>query len=55
MLNTTVPNPFISQEFAKTRLNCGQRCKESNRKVCGACDTQLILANKILDYSNRII
>lgn len=51
-LNMSVPNLFINPEFAKFRLNCGQRCKAPGR-VCHSCETQFILTNKILNHLNE--
>lgn len=51
-LNISVPNLFIVPEFAKTRLNCKQKCKVPGR-ICHSCDTQFILTKKVLNYFNK--
>lgn len=51
-LNYTVPNLFITPDFAQNRLNCGQRCKIPG-KSCHLCDTQFSLTNTVLSYFEK--
>lgn len=51
-LNMSVPNMFIRPDFARLRLNCGQRCKRVGRP-CHSCETQFTLTNKVLSYFNK--
>lgn len=48
-LHMTVPNLFIRPEFAKERLNCGQRCNVPG-KSCHLCETQFTITNSLLNY-----
>lgn len=50
-------NRMIGPDFAKHRLNCGQRCVEGDALQCHLCFNQMALANpsKIKDYIDNVI
>lgn len=50
-------NRMIGSDFAKHRLNCGQRCVEGNALQCHLCHNQMSLAvpSKIKNYIDNVI
>lgn len=50
-------NRMIGPDFAKHRLNCGQRCVEGDTLQCHLCHSQMSLAvpSKIKNYIDNVI
>ena len=50
-------NRMIGPDFAKHRLNCGQRCVEGDTLQCHLCHNQMLLAvpSKIKNYIDNVI
>lgn len=49
-VTTSVPNLYIRPEFADSRLNCQQDCKNPSRARCQLCDKELSYTNLVVDY-----
>ena len=47
-----VNNQLIKSDFAKTRLNCGQKCQMPSR-TCRYCNSTFSIINHIQDYSKH--
>lgn len=51
-LNISVANPYLTSEFAKNRLNCGQVCKRCPGR-CQKCKTLIDITNFVVkDFRN---
>ncbi len=52
-LKISIQNPLITKNFAKSRLNCGQKCK-SGKTNCQRCSKILHFTNLVNSYFKQI-